>query len=171
MYLYLRIQASRNQYFEQIMSPVIATIYHVMIFSSVSFTISNRATRTLNVVIVTTCAEAVLKLNTPSTQSYDLVMSSPSFSFKPAFNMTRWGNIPNLTHSRYDGRKDDKIFDLSTMQLYTVVTIVDSESEPLEFEHDGIHDDWKAKEAMAASIIRLYCSPKVQCIDKGIRTP
>jgi len=88
-----------------------------------------------------------------------------------AFNKTRWGDIPKLTHDHYDEWKDDMILILSSMRAYTIVTGEDSEPQPLDFDQDDNYDDWKAKEAEAASIIRLSCSPEVRRIVKGIRNP
>jgi len=57
------------------------------------------------------------------------------------------------------------------MRAYAIVTGDDPGPQPLDFDRDDNYDDWKAKKAKAASIIRLSCSPKVQCIAKGIRNP
>jgi len=57
------------------------------------------------------------------------------------------------------------------MKAYPIVTGEDPEPQPLEIDHDDNYDDWKAKEAKAASMIRLYCSPEVRHIVKGIRNP
>ena len=81
-----------------------------------------------------------------------------------AFNMTRWGDMPKPTHTNYDEWKDDMILILSAMGAYAIVTGEDSELQPLDFYHDDNYDDWKAKEAEAASIIRLSCSPEIQRI-------
>jgi hypothetical protein len=50
---------------------------------------------------------------------------------------------------------------LSAMRAYAIVTGEDPEPQPLDFDHDDNYDDWKAKEAEAASIIRLSCSLEV----------
>jgi len=60
---------------------------------------------------------------------------------------------------------------LSAMKAYAIVTGEDPEPQPLDFDHDDNYDDWKAKEAEAASMIRLSCSPEVRRIVKGIRNP
>jgi len=96
---------------------------------------------------------------------YDLMMT---FS-EPAFNKTRWGDIPKLTHDNYDEWKDNMILILSAMKAYAIVTGEDPEPQPLDFKHDANYDHWKAKEAEAASMIRLSCSSEVRCIVKGIR--
>jgi len=57
------------------------------------------------------------------------------------------------------------------MRAYAIVTGDDPELQPLDFDHDDNYDDWKAKEAEAASIIRLSCSPEVRRIIKGMRNP
>ena len=58
---------------------------------------------------------------------------------------------------------------LSAMRAHAIVTGEDPEPQPLDFNHDDNHDDGKAKEAEAVSIIRLSCSPEVWRIVKGIR--
>jgi len=85
-------------------------------------------------------------------------------SSEPAFNKTRWGDIPKLTHDNYDEWKDDMILILSAMKAYAIVTGEDPELQPLDFDHDDNYDDWKAKEAEAASMIRLSCSSEVRRI-------
>ena len=92
-------------------------------------------------------------------------------SSEPAFNKSRWGDIPKLTHTNYDEWKDDMILVLSAMRAYAIVTGDDPEPQPLDFDHDDNYDDWKAKEAEAASMIRLSCSPEVRRIVKGMRNP
>jgi hypothetical protein len=92
-------------------------------------------------------------------------------SSDPAFNKTRWGDIPNLTHDNYDEWKDNMILILSAMKAYTIVTGEDPEPQPLDFDHDDNNDDWKAKEAEAAPRIRHSCSSDVRHIVKGIRNP
>jgi len=57
------------------------------------------------------------------------------------------------------------------MIAYAIVTRDDPEPQPLDFNHDDDYDDWKAKEAEAASMIRLFCSPEVRRILKGMRNP
>ena len=73
-----------------------------------------------------------------------------------------WGDIPKLTHANYDKWKDDMILILSAMGAYAIVTGDDPEPQPHHFNHDDNYDDWKAKEAEAASMIRLSCSPEVR---------
>jgi hypothetical protein len=92
-------------------------------------------------------------------------------SSEPAFNKSRWGDIPKLTHTNYDEWKDDMILVLSAMRAYAIVTGDDPEPQPLDFDHDDNYDDWKAKEAEAASMIRLSCSLEVRRIVKGMRNP
>jgi len=60
---------------------------------------------------------------------------------------------------------------LSAMKAYPIVTGEDSEPQRLDFDHDDNYDDWKAKEAEAASMITLSCSSEVQRIVKGIPNP
>jgi len=57
------------------------------------------------------------------------------------------------------------------MRVYAIVTGDDPEPQPLNFDHNDNYDDWKAKEAKAASMIRLSSSPEVRCIVKGMRNP
>jgi len=57
------------------------------------------------------------------------------------------------------------------MSAYAIVTREDPEPPPLDFDHKDNYDDWKAKEAEAASMIRLSCSPEVRRIIKGLRNP
>jgi len=83
----------------------------------------------------------------PQHHLHDLTMSSSITSSKPAFNNTRRGNIPKLTHANYDEWKDDMILILSAMGAYAIVTGDDPEPQPLDFDHDDNYDDWKAKEA------------------------
>jgi len=58
---------------------------------------------------------------------------------------------------------------LSAMNAYAIITGEDPEPQPLDFDHDDNYNDWQAKEAVAASMIRLSCSPEVWRIVKGIR--
>ena len=60
---------------------------------------------------------------------------------------------------------------LSAMKEYAIVTGEDPEPQSVHFDHDDNYDYWKAKEAEAASMIRLSCSPEVRRIVKGIRNP
>jgi hypothetical protein len=67
--------------------------------------------------------------------------------------MTRWGDIPKLTHDNYDKWKEDMILILSAMRAYVNLTGEDPELQTLDFDHDDNDDDWKVKEAEATSII------------------
>jgi len=60
---------------------------------------------------------------------------------------------------------------LSAMKAYAIVPGENPEPQPLDFNHDDNCDDWKAKKAEAASMIRLSSSAKVRRIVKGIRNP
>jgi len=80
-------------------------------------------------------------------------------SSEPAFNKTRWGDIPKLTHDNYDEWKDDIIHILSARRAYSMIAGEDPELQPLDFDHDNNDDVWKAKEGEAASMSRLSCSP------------
>ena len=92
-------------------------------------------------------------------------------SSEPAFNKSRWGDIPKLTHANYDEWKDDMILILSAMRAYAIVTRDNPEPQPLDFEHNDNYDDWKPKEAEAASMFRLSCSREVRRMVKGMRDP
>jgi len=98
-------------------------------------------------------------------------MSSSITSSDSALNTTRWGDIPKLTQANYNKWKDIMILIQSTMRAYAIVTGDDPEPQPLDFNQDNSYDDWKAKEAEAASMIRLSCSPKVRRIVKEMRNP
>jgi hypothetical protein len=108
------------------------------------------------------------RINNTNTQHHDLTMPSSEPS---ALKKTWWVDIPKLTHTNYDEWKPDKILILSGMRAYTMFTRENPEPQPLDFDHDDNYDDWMAKEADAASIVRLSCSIEVQCIVKGIRNP
>jgi len=105
------------------------------------------------------------RINNTKTQHHDLMMSSS----ESAFNKTRWGHNPKLIHNNYDEWNDDTILILSAMRAYVIVTGDHPEPQPLDCDHDGNDDDWKAKEAEAASMIRLSCCPEVRHIIKGSR--
>ena len=55
------------------------------------------------------------------------------------------------------------------MRPYATVNGDNPQPQLVNFDHDDNDDDRKAKEAEAASIITLSCSPGVRCIFKGIR--
>jgi hypothetical protein len=67
-------------------------------------------------------------------------------SSEPAFNKTRWDDIPKLTYDNYDKWKDDMIPILSAMRAYAIVSGEHPEPQPLDFDQDDNYDDWKAKE-------------------------
>jgi len=92
-------------------------------------------------------------------------------SSEPAFNKTRWADIPKVTHTNYNKWKDDVILDLSAMGAYAIVPRDDPELQPLDFDHDDNYDDWNTKAAEDESMIRLLCSPKVRLIVRGMKTP
>jgi hypothetical protein len=60
---------------------------------------------------------------------------------------------------------------LLAMRSYAIVTGDDTEPHLLNINQDGNYDDWNAMEAEAISIIRLSCSPEIQCNVKGTRNP
>jgi hypothetical protein len=96
------------------------------------------------------------------------MMSFSITASEPAFNLTRWGNIPKLTHVNYDEWKDGMIFILSAMRAYAIVTRDDPGSQPLDLDHNDNYDDGKAKEAEAARMIRFSCSHEVRGIVMGM---
>jgi len=55
------------------------------------------------------------------------------------------------------------------MQADAIVTGEQPKLQTLDSDHDDNNDDLKGMEAKTASIIRLWCSPEVQCIVKNIR--
>jgi hypothetical protein len=92
-------------------------------------------------------------------------------SSEPTSNKTKWGDIPNLTHSNHDEWRDNMIPVLSAIRAYAIGTGDDHESQLLDLDHDDNYDDWMAMEAKATYIIGLSCSPEVRQIVKGIRHP
>jgi hypothetical protein len=60
---------------------------------------------------------------------------------------------------------------LSAMRANAIITRDDPEPQPLDFDHNDNYDEWKAREAEAASMIRLSCSPEIRRIGKGMRNP
>jgi len=57
------------------------------------------------------------------------------------------------------------------MSAGATITRDDAELQPLTFNHDDNYVDWITEEADAAIIIRVFYSPNVQHILKGIRDP
>jgi hypothetical protein len=92
-------------------------------------------------------------------------------SSTPTLHKTWCGDIPKLAQDNYEEWKDDMILILSAMRPYAMVTGEDPELQPLDIVHIDNYDDCKAKDAEAASITRLSCSPEVWHIVKGIRNP
>jgi len=92
-------------------------------------------------------------------------------SSEPAFNNTRWGDIPTLTHANYNKWKDNMILISSARRTYAIVTSDDPELLHIDFDHDDDSDDCKAKAAEAASTSTLSCSPEVRHIVMGMRKP
>jgi len=60
---------------------------------------------------------------------------------------------------------------LSAMKADTIVTGVATRPQPPDCDHNDNYDNWTAKEAEAATMIRLSYSPKVWCIVKGMTKP
>lgn len=92
-------------------------------------------------------------------------------SSKRTINMTRWGDILKYTHTNYNAWKHDKILILPAIRAYAIITGDNPEPQRLDFDPDDNDDDWRANEAEAVSIMKLFCSPKVHRIMKGIRYP
>ena len=57
---------------------------------------------------------------------------------------------------------------LSAMKAYAIVTGENSEPQPIDFDPNDNYDNWKAKDADTALMIRHSCSPEVWRIVKGI---
>jgi hypothetical protein len=74
-------------------------------------------------------------------------------SSEPAFNKTRWGDIPKLTQGNYDEWKDDMILVLPAMRTDAIITRDDPEPQRLDVDHNNNYDQRKAKEAEAESMI------------------
>jgi len=71
------------------------------------------------------------RINSTENQHHDLMMSSS----KPDLNMTRWGEIPQLTQANYNEWKDDLVLILSAMRAYAIITGDGPEPQPLDFNH------------------------------------
>jgi hypothetical protein len=85
--------------------------------------------------------------------------------------MTRWGKYCNHTPTNHNKWKHDKTLIPLAFRADIIITAADPEPQPLDFDPNDNYDDWKAKEAEAASEIRLLYSPEVRRIMKGMRTP
>jgi len=60
---------------------------------------------------------------------------------------------------------------LQAMRAFAIVAGDDPKPQPPDFDHDDDNGDWKAKEAEAACMMRLSCSPEVWHIVKGMGNP
>jgi hypothetical protein len=85
----------------------------------------------------------------------------------PAFNKTEWGNIPLLTYLNYETWKETMTLVLEAMDAYDIVT--GEEPEPPQIDID--YHEWKIRAAKAKTTIHLSCSPAIQFLLKGLRSP
>jgi len=111
------------------------------------------------------------RINSTKTD-YHIVMMSTSITYsKPSFQMTWWGDIAKFTHHNNDEWKVDIGLILLGMRWYGIVAGDDRQLQSLNSHHDTNADDWKAKEAEAASIIWLSCFPEKRHINTCISNP
>jgi len=92
-------------------------------------------------------------------------MSAPEPA--PAFNNTEWGNISLLTYRNYETWKETMTLILEAMDAYNIVT--SEEPEPPQIDIDYHH--WNIRAANAKTTIHLSCSPTIQFLHKGLRSP
>jgi hypothetical protein len=85
----------------------------------------------------------------------------------PAFNKTEWANIPLLTYLNYETWKETMTLVLEAMDGYNIVT--GEEPEPPQIDID--YHEWKIRAAKAKTMIHLSCSPAIQFLLKGLRSP
>jgi hypothetical protein len=92
-------------------------------------------------------------------------MSTPEPA--PVFNKTEWGNFPLLTYLNYQTWKETMILVLEAMDAYDIVT--SEEPEPPQIDID--YHEWKIQAAKAKTTIHLSCSPTIQSLLQGLRSP
>jgi hypothetical protein len=85
----------------------------------------------------------------------------------PAFNKTEWGNIPLLTYLNYETWKETMTLVLEAVDAYDIVTGEEPEPPPIDIDHH----EWKIRAAKAKTTIHLSCSPAIQFLLKGLRSP
>jgi hypothetical protein len=68
-------------------------------------------------------------------------MSCSITSSELAFNKTRWGDIPKLTHANYNEWEVDMILILAAVRAHTIFSRDDRELHPLDFDNDDNDDD------------------------------
>jgi hypothetical protein len=91
------------------------------------------------------------------------MMSEPA----PIFNKTEWGNISLLTYLNYETWKEAMTHALEAMDPYDIIT--GEEPEPPQIDID--FHNWKIQAAKAKTTIHLSCSPAIQFLLKGLRSP
>jgi hypothetical protein len=84
-----------------------------------------------------------------------------------AFNKTEWGNIPLLTYLNYKTWKETMTLVWEAMDAYDIVT--GEEPEPPQIDID--YREWKIRATKAKTMIHLSCSPAIQFLLKGLRSP
>jgi len=92
-------------------------------------------------------------------------MSAPEPA--PAFNKTEWGNIPLLTYLDYEPWEETMTLVLGAMDAYYIVT--GEEPEPPQI--NIYYHDWKIRAAKTKTTIHLSCSPAIQFLLEGLRSP
>ena len=92
-------------------------------------------------------------------------MSSPEISTTPAFNKTKYGNIPLLTYINYEARKDTMFHVLCAVDADDIITGGEKEPAPIDLDYK----DYKKRASKAASIISLSCSPESGHTSKAYR--
>jgi hypothetical protein len=92
-------------------------------------------------------------------------------SSEPILNESKQCKIPKLTHTNYDEWRDYMGPLLVALRAYEILTGDEPELQALDLDHNGNYDDWKANNTQTTSILRLSCSPEVECIAQGIPDP
>jgi len=90
-------------------------------------------------------------------------MSEPA----PAFNKTEWGIISLITYLKYEPWKKTMTLVLEAMDAYEIVTSEEPEPPPIDIDYH----EWKIRAAKAKTMIHLSCSPAIQFLLKGLRSP
>jgi len=92
-------------------------------------------------------------------------MSAPEPA--PVFNKTEWGDIPLLTYLNYETWKETMTLVLEAMDVYD--TITGEKPEPPQIDID--YQQWEIRSAKAKTMLHLSCSPAIQFLLKGLRSP
>jgi len=90
-------------------------------------------------------------------------MSKPA----PAFNKTEWSNIPLITYLNYETWKETMTLGLEAMDAYDIITGEEPEPPPIDIDYH----EWKIRAAKAKTMIHLSCSPSIQFLRNGLRSP